>query len=74
MGWGLGSSKTAYKFKMVMYFTSDPRNRVHDIHGGFELEDGETVADAQEQIIAQYRKQEGIPRSAETLVLSWDYH
>jgi hypothetical protein len=70
---GFKKSKDTYSYKMVMHFSSDPRTTVHDIHGDFTLEEGETTDDACGKIIAEYREIAGIPHRAGVHVLSWDY-
>jgi hypothetical protein len=52
--WGTKTVAGKYTFKMVMSFSSDPSSIVHDIHGDFELEEGETMDQAPDKIIAEY--------------------
>jgi hypothetical protein len=68
--WPTKSGQT-YSYKMVMSFASDPSNIVHDIHGEFDLEHGETIKDAQEKLIAEYRGMAGKSRRDDVQVLSW---
>jgi hypothetical protein len=73
MAWWSTKTAGTYEFKLVMHFSTDPRNIVHDTHGTFELEEGETISDAQTQLIKEYRQMKGIPCRADVQVLRWEY-
>jgi hypothetical protein len=62
-----------YLFRMIMSFSSDPSNIVHDIHGDFTLEPGESIRDAQDKIIDEYLDREPHLRGDHVHILQWTY-
>jgi hypothetical protein len=70
-----GSTKTGrkYSFRMVLSFSCDPSNRVHELNGTIELDSGETIENARDQIIAQYANKDRRLRGADVFVVSFNY-
>jgi hypothetical protein len=68
----LETSQT-YLFRMIMSFSGDPSDIVHDIHGDFELEPGETIHDGQNKIIAEYIDMHPELRGDDVHILRFDY-
>ena len=60
-------------FNMTVSLSCDPSTRVHDISGDFSLEPGETIEDAQDQIIDQYLRQSGIRNAHPVQILHFSY-
>lgn len=72
--WSTKTAAGTYTFKMVMSFSSDPRNIVHDIHGDFVLEEGETMDQAPNKIIAEYVEMNRHLRGDSVQILSFSHN
>lgn len=66
-----GSIKNTYKYRIVMSLNCDPSNIVHDIHGEFTLEDGETTDDGRQKIIEQYISENRIRHAHPVQILTF---
>lgn len=65
------STDRAYRFTMVISPNSDPNADVDELNGEFTLDSGETIDDARQAIIDQYRKENRYARNL--LVVSFNY-
>lgn len=72
---GSGSnSGRKYDFKMVVHLACDSRTQVRDISGDdFEIDSGETLAEAQERLVDRCMKEHRIRGAHPVQILSFDY-
>jgi hypothetical protein len=70
---GTRSAPRNINFELVVSFSDEPSNRVHDLHGDWDIEDGDTIENAPYKIVAQYKKENGISSRGDIQILKWRY-
>lgn len=62
-----------FLFTLVFHMNGDPSSIVHDLHGDFTLEPGESIEDAPYMIIQQYVDENGFRNAFPVQILRFNY-